>query len=119
MDRNRMIWGSVIISKHSLGFFSSLGQTCMTGLGLQRFSGEKVKTDFAFISAIAAGTTLLNLSLYGLGKILLLSITALQMPSVSLPSLGKKMPIRKCFGFMLLLQAAQEKSGQGAKGCRG
>lgn len=41
-----------------------------------RFSGEKMKTDFTCIRAIAAETTLFNLSLYGFGKIQSLSITA-------------------------------------------
>lgn len=52
-----------------------------------RFSGEKMKTDFTCIRAIAAGTTFFKLSLYGFGRIQSLSVTAGQMHSVSLPSL--------------------------------
>lgn len=52
-----------------------------------RFSGEKMKTDFTCIRAIAAEITLVNLTLYGFGRIQSLSVTAGQMHSVSLPSL--------------------------------
>lgn len=72
-QKQMMIWGLVIIWFQSIlqGFSQVWDKHVWQDWDFsnQRFSGEKMKTDFTCIRAIAAGTTLFNLSLYGFGRI--------------------------------------------------
>lgn len=72
-QKQLMIWGLVITWFQSIlwGFSRVWDKYAWQDwdLGNQRSSGEGMKTDFTCIRAIAAETTLFNLSLYGFGRI--------------------------------------------------
>lgn len=112
--------GDNLVSKHSPGFFSSLGQTrdrIRTSV-IRDFLGKRWKQISLVSGQLLQGPLCLIWACMDLGEY---SRLALWLDGCFLSPYHHlwKMLFRKCFGFTPLLWAAQENKGQGAEDCRG